>query len=182
MTSVKTEKGTVLPLLNLKGKPYMQVAHRIVWFAEQTPNYKVEVDLPVVSEEMTLAKVTVSVLDADNRTVVRQTSDFKRETKKDFPDHTEKAVTGALGRCLATLGYGTAYALADLDEGDRIVDSPVPDVKASLNTVTTPKDPTLTLTNPTVEEPKKRGFQKVSKPAFMKEQPSAGTSTPADDY
>ncbi len=55
----------------------------------------------------------------------KQVNDIKRETRKDFPDFTEKAVTGALGRCLAQCGFGTAYALQDLDEGNRIVDAPL---------------------------------------------------------
>ena len=55
----------------------------------------------------------------------------KRETKKDFSDHTEKAETSAVGRALAMLGYGTQFAISDLDEGDRIVDSPVLDTRGA---------------------------------------------------
>jgi hypothetical protein len=42
-----------------------------------------------------------------------------------FPEFMEKAETGALGRALALIGYGTQFCADDLDEGDRIVDSPV---------------------------------------------------------
>lgn len=126
--TLTTKRGTVLPLANLKGKEYLLVAHRIVWFAEENSSYKTEVLLPSVSEEATLAQVTVSILN-DSGAVVKQVTDMKREHKVDFKDHTEKAITGALGRCMAQLGYGTAFALADLDEGVRIVDAPVIDVK-----------------------------------------------------
>jgi hypothetical protein len=37
----------------------------------------------------------------------------------------EKAETGAIGRALALIGYGTQFCADELDEGDRIVDAPV---------------------------------------------------------
>lgn len=121
---VTTPKGTELPLLLLKGKPYLQVAHRLVWFAETTEKYTTDVNLLILTDTQTAAQVTITMFDGANN-VTRRVSDVKRETADNFPDHTEKAITGALGRCLAQLGFGTAYALADLDEGERIVDSPV---------------------------------------------------------
>ena len=49
----------------------------------------------------------------------------KTERKVDFDDFVEKAETGAVGRALAMLGYGTQFAMIEFDEGDRVVDSPV---------------------------------------------------------
>src|SRR5207253_3757065 len=49
---------------------------------------------------------------------------FKSETAVDFDDYAEKADTGATGRALAKIGYGTQFAV-DFDEGSRIVDAPV---------------------------------------------------------
>lgn len=48
----------------------------------------------------------------------------KSEKGASFPDFVEKAETGAIGRALAALGYGTQFA-PELDEQHRIVDSPV---------------------------------------------------------
>src|SRR6266704_618464 len=48
----------------------------------------------------------------------------KSETAASFPDFIEKAETGAIGRALAALGYGTQFA-PELDEEHRIVDAPV---------------------------------------------------------
>lgn len=48
----------------------------------------------------------------------------KMETKADFKDFIEKAQTGAKGRALADIGYGTQFA-PELDEAHRIVDAPV---------------------------------------------------------
>lgn len=49
----------------------------------------------------------------------------KTETAASFPDYTEKAETGAVGRALALLGYGTAFTGDELNEEHRIVDAPV---------------------------------------------------------
>src|SRR6184192_1237353 len=48
----------------------------------------------------------------------------KSEKAASFSDYIEKAETGAIGRALAALGYGTQFA-PDLDEQHRIVDAPV---------------------------------------------------------
>ena len=48
----------------------------------------------------------------------------KSECAASFPDYIEKAETGAIGRALAALGYGTQFA-PELNEEHRIVDSPV---------------------------------------------------------
>lgn len=130
MKTVKTSKGTSLPLTNLKGKDYLQVAYRLQWFVEENPRYVINTEFLVLNDEQTVAKATIQVMNEQGQ-IVRQAVATKRETKKDFSDHTEKAETGSLGRALIELGYGTQYALSDLDEGARIVDSPLVDVKAS---------------------------------------------------
>ncbi len=48
----------------------------------------------------------------------------KAECRANFEDFGEKAETGAIGRALAALGYGTQFA-PELDEEHRIVDAPV---------------------------------------------------------
>ena len=120
----KTKKGTELPLMNLKGKPYMQVAQRLVWFTEEAASYSIGTSFPVLTADETVAHVVVSVYDEQGRTL-KTASATKREDKKSFADHTEKAETGAIGRALAMLGFGTQFAIADLEEGDRLADSPI---------------------------------------------------------
>lgn len=132
MNSVQTEKGTVLPLVNLKGKSYLMVAHRLQWLSEKYPNYTIDTELLSVNDDQTVAKATVVLYDETGK-VLRRAQATKRETKKDFNDHTEKAETAAIGRALAMLGLGTQHALSDLDEGERIVDSPVVNVKPLVN-------------------------------------------------
>jgi hypothetical protein len=118
-----TKKGTELPLIILKGKDYLQVAQRIVWFSEENDNFSISTSFPSSSEVETVAKVEVTIYNGEG-VVVKRVTAHKRETKSDFGDHMEKAETGALGRALALLGYGTQFATVDLDEGERIVDSP----------------------------------------------------------
>ena len=52
------------------------------------------------------------------------------ETASDFRDYFEKAETKAIGRALAISGYGTQFTV-DLDEGERIVDTPLQTVNAA---------------------------------------------------
>lgn len=120
----KTKKGTELPLMNLKGKPYMQVAQRLVWFTEDADSYSIESSFPLLTIDETVAHVIIKILDKSG-SVVKRAEATKREDKKSFADHTEKAETGAIGRALAMLGYGTQFAIADLEEGDRLADSPI---------------------------------------------------------
>ncbi len=129
MKTVKTAKGTTLPLISLKGKDYLQVAHRILWFAEEVPMFHISTQFLSLTEEETIAQVTVVVLNEQGQ-AVRKAVGTKRESKAHFSDHTEKAETGALGRALVQLGFGTQYALADLDEGERLADSPVVDTRS----------------------------------------------------
>lgn len=130
MKTVKTPKGTDLPLVNLKGKDYLQVAHRLIWFNEASDRFRVETDFLKVDDEQTIARARVSVFN-DQGVEVKMATATKRETKKDFSDHTEKAETGAIGRALALLGYGTQFAVADLDEGERLADAPVVNTKTA---------------------------------------------------
>lgn len=130
--TVSTNKGTTLPLMNLKGKDYMMVAHRIVWFNEEAlelGGFEMQSEQLVLTDERAVIKATVKLFDKAGK-LLKQGVGTKSETKKDFPDFIEKAETGAIGRAITMMGFGTAYALADLDEGSRIIDSPLAPVVA----------------------------------------------------
>ena len=125
-------------------KDYLPVQWRLVWFRDQCPHgtidtEELEVDLDREMEE------EVFVWNSDKRRsekVVKRAKGYARykaivsvgqggratgtksEKAASFPDFIEKAETGAIGRALAALGYGTQFA-PDLDEAHRIVDSPV---------------------------------------------------------
>lgn len=120
MKTFKTKSGLELPLMDMRGKDYLQVAHRLVWFRQEHPDWAIETELLVSTPQEALAKATIK--DASGRIIA---TGHKTETAKDFPaGWSEKAETGAIGRALALCGYGTQFA-PELDEGERIVDSPV---------------------------------------------------------
>jgi hypothetical protein len=119
MKTFKTPKGTELPMLSLKGKDYIQVAHRLVWFREEMPDARIETSFIEIEDQYAIARAVVST--SDGKILGTAT---KKEDAKHFPDFIEKAETGAIGRALALCGFGTQFA-PELDEEHRIVDSPL---------------------------------------------------------
>lgn len=115
-----TAKGTELPLLNLRGREYLEVKYRLVWFREDHPDWSIETDLISVTDVSAYAKATIR--DENGRVIA---TSHKFENVQGFPDFIEKAETGAIGRALALIGYGTQFCADELDEGSRIVDAPV---------------------------------------------------------
>jgi hypothetical protein len=109
-------------LIDLKGKDYLPVAYRLVWFRDEHPNGAVRTE--VVSMNPLLVKATVldengrflsdghaSATLPNGRTAVWSGREF------------EKAETAAIGRALGHAGYGTQFDAED--EGDYLADSPV---------------------------------------------------------
>jgi len=119
MKTFKTPKGTVLPLMDIKGKDYLQVAHRLVWFREEKPDWSIGTDYLVLEQDRSVARALIK--DQSGRLMATA---HKSEDSKGFADHMEKAETGAIGRALAMVGFGTQFA-PELDEGERLADSPV---------------------------------------------------------
>ena len=117
-------------MMFLKGKAYLDVANRLLWFVRDqrdfivrgcaTCNYIVRTELVEQDREAGFAQFKTYVRDV----LGNEATMYGSETAKDFGDYAEKASTKSLGRALAMLGYGTAAA-PEMDEGDRIVDSPV---------------------------------------------------------
>ncbi len=125
-------------------KDYLPVQWRLVWFREACPEgtietEEVEVDLDREMEE------EVYVWNSEKRRsekVIKRAKGYARfkatiadgkggratgtksECAASFGDYIEKAETGAIGRALAALGYGTQFA-PELNEEHRIVDTPV---------------------------------------------------------
>ncbi len=135
----------LLQIKNRNGSAdYLPVQWRLVWFREQCPEGTIEtemlhLDLDRETEEEGYAwnndtRRSEKVIKRANglavfRAVVKDgkggiATGTKSEKAASFPDFIEKAETGAIGRALAALGYGTQFA-PDLDEQHRIVDAPV---------------------------------------------------------
>jgi hypothetical protein len=107
-------------LIDLKGKDYLQVMWRLVWFREEKPLWTINTILIKLENDHAVFKA--EILNEEGRQIA---SGYGSEGIKDFRDFIEKAETKAIGRALAMLGYGTQFA-PELDEGERIVDSPKP--------------------------------------------------------
>lgn len=108
-------------LMNLKGKQYLQVAWRIVWFRQDHPDWCIQTEL-LDHEANNAAVFKASIFDREGTLL---STGYGSESVKDFRDYLEKAETKAVGRALAMLGYGTQFVGPEFDEGERIVDTPM---------------------------------------------------------
>ena len=106
-------------MMKLKGKDYLQVMWRLVWFREDKPLWSIDTAIQEADADHAVFKAVI----CDEAGAVKSTG-HGSESKRDFGDYLEKAETKAVGRALAMLGYGTQFS-PELDEGERIVDSPV---------------------------------------------------------
>ena len=106
-------------MMKLKTKDYLQVMWRLVWFREEHPDWTIDAAALEIDADHAIFKA--KICDENGQL---KSAGHGSESKRDFGDYIEKAETKAVGRALAMLGYGTQFA-PDLDEGDRIVDSPV---------------------------------------------------------
>ncbi len=124
---------------------YLPVAWRLVWFRSVCPvgeisTEMIHLDLDRETEEESFAwnqetRRSEKIIKRANgfvifRAVVTdgkggKATATKSEKAASFGDYVEKAETGAVGRALAMLGYGTQFTGDELDEQHRIVDAPV---------------------------------------------------------
>ncbi|RJR12591.1 hypothetical protein C4588_01825 [Candidatus Parcubacteria bacterium] len=111
-------------LIKVKGKDYLEVKFRLHWFRTEHKDWGIQTTIQKLDLERGIAVVKAEVFDEKGNL---RSSGMKMELQKNFFDYCEKAETGAIGRALAALGYGTLQTF-DLDEGienGRIADSPV---------------------------------------------------------
>lgn len=104
------------------GKEYLPVAARLVWFRQEHPDWGIETRPVELNIEKGYAVFEALVYSTEGKLMAKGT---KMETAGGFADYVEKAETGSIGRALAVCGFGTQFA-PELDEGERIVDSPLP--------------------------------------------------------
>src|SRR5258707_9740853 len=132
-------------LIQLQGKDYLPVAWRLCWFRDLCPEgiietevTRLELDRETTEEVMVWNEQTrrkeKTVKLANGFVIFRaivtdgrggSATATKSEKAASFPDYIEKCETGAVGRALAMLGYGTQFTGDELNEEHRIVDAPV---------------------------------------------------------
>jgi hypothetical protein len=114
-------------LIKLKGRDYLPVAARLIWLNEESERYRIETQFLKLEDTYAVVQATVSLLD-DTGIPTRSATALKREDLAHFADFLEKSETGAIGRALGMLGFGTQFA-PEFDELEgkieaRVVDSP----------------------------------------------------------
>jgi hypothetical protein len=131
-------------LIRIQGnKEYLPVASRLVWFRQEHPDWGIETHPVEINIDKGYAIFQASVYNAEGKIMAKGTkmeffpkvvaepymrkdgSLTEKATVVGFGDYLEKAETGAIGRALAICGFGTQFA-PELEEGERIVDSPIP--------------------------------------------------------
>ncbi len=127
-------------------KDYLPVAWRLVWFREQCPQGKITTAKILLDPEMDTTEEGYAWNEEKRKSekIMKYAKGFavyhahvedgkggeaegtKSEKAASFADYIEKAETGAIGRALAALGYGTQFAPDfEGDMPDNPVDSPV---------------------------------------------------------
>lgn len=105
-------------LMDMRGKDYLEVKWRLVWFRDEHPTGKITT--AVLSFDPPVVQATIT--DADGNLLSTGIGAPKlMGVAKDRPF--EGAETAAIGRALAHAGYGTQFT--GEDEGDNLADSPV---------------------------------------------------------
>lgn len=124
---------------------YLAVQWRLVWFRSLCPNGTIETEIIHLDPDRETEEESYAWNSETRRSekIIKRAPGFAvfRATVKDgnggmamgtksekaasFPDYIEKAETGAIGRALAGLGYGTQFTGDEFDERHRIVDAPV---------------------------------------------------------
>ena len=92
-------------LSKFDGKDYLEVKWRIMWLRSEYPDAHVATEIVQHNEEAGFALFRAEVeLPGGGRS-----TGWGSETVRDFHDYIEAAETKALGRALASLGYGTQF-------------------------------------------------------------------------
>ena len=105
-------------VMNIKGKEYLEVKWRIVWFRESHPHGSILTE--IVQSNPTIIKARIF----DGKNTILATGHGSPKTqgvsaKRPF----EGAETAAIGRALAHAGFGTQFT--GEDEGEHLADAPV---------------------------------------------------------
>jgi len=114
-------------LSNFDGRDYLEVKWRVLWLRHEHPEARMTTEIVQLNEEggFALFRAEVEIPGGGKAT------GWGSETIRDFHDYIEAAETKAMGRALASLGYGTQFCrdfdfTANARPGtNQVVDAPV---------------------------------------------------------
>lgn len=114
-------------LSNFDGREYLEVKWRVLWLRTEHPEARMTTEIVQLNEEggFALFRAEVEIPGGGKAT------GWGSETVRDFHDYIEAAETKAMGRALASLGYGTQFCrdfdfTANARPGtNQVVDAPV---------------------------------------------------------
>lgn len=112
--------------INLQGKDYLQVQGRILMFRTDYPTGQIVTEFLTLGTSDDPVRVAKAAVVLDEKVVAighKSVQSGGRGPAAKFP--LEMAETGAIGRALGLLGYGTLSGDFDEVAGDQIADAPV---------------------------------------------------------
>lgn len=107
--------------VKLQGKEYFMVAGRIIEFRREFPTYSIETEARTVAD---VPHMFARVLNEDGRVLATAHKKVRADARGPAGQYpVETAETGAIGRALGLMGFGTLGG--DFDEGEQIADAPI---------------------------------------------------------
>jgi hypothetical protein len=109
-------------MTSIQGRDYLPVAARLLWLRTAEPGAAIETEMQYLDSESAVvhAKITLSTGAKGQGFGAAERAGSQRFGGR----YIEKAETAAIGRALATLGYGTQFTGDEFDEGEHLADSP----------------------------------------------------------
>lgn len=119
--------------VNIKGKEYITVNERLIYFRSQQnfKNWRITEDLVSLDEKEGLFKVTIINSDG-NEMAVAHAQEYRDSSYINKTSFVENGFTSALGRALGYLGIGIDTSIASADEVQTAVNNQPKDNKSWL--------------------------------------------------
>lgn len=127
-----TDKSLADKAIDFKGRPYVQVADRVLYFNETYPNGSITTEKTADVENYVEFKATVTPdCNFPNRTFTGHSQATWGEGFVNQTAALENAETSAVGRALALMGIGVIESIASLDEINKATSSPTKTIAIS---------------------------------------------------
>jgi len=107
---------------NIKGKEYVQINERILYFAKQYPDWSIQTEVISITDDDVLCKACI--YDSDND--LRFTGHAHEEKQSSYINKTsyvENCETSAVGRALGMMGIGIETSIATAEEVKQAVNT-----------------------------------------------------------